>query len=286
MTGGPAHSDPAVREQHPAREQHGSANLFAGRIAYAGVSDPGRVRPVNEDGLLLLPAAGVFAVADGLGGLDHGDIASRTALQALAVLYTAPGGAPCCPLFPPPAEHPAGPPLFAVVASVNLRTFRQKIALARNMATTLAMVQCCGPTAAVAHVGDSRVYHWRGGELRCLTRDHSLVNELCDQGAMTPTQAEQSRQRHVITRAIGATATVAPTVTTCDLQPGDLLLLCTDGLTAMLADPEIAALLANNAGGPGQTVARLVAAANEAGGRDNVTVVLLELTGPGEDVLA
>ena len=173
-----------------------------------------------------------------------------------------------------------------MVASVNLRTFRQKIALGRNMATTLAMVQCCGPTAAVAHVGDSRVYHWRGGELRCLTRDHSLVNELCDQGAMTPTQAEQSRQRHVITRAIGATATVAPTVTTCDLQPGDLLLLCTDGLTAMLADPEIAALLANNAGGPGQTVARLVAAANEAGGRDNVTVVLLELTGPGEDVLA
>ena len=75
-------------------------------------------------------------------------------------------------------------------------------------------------------------------------------------------------------------------MTTCDLQPGDLLLLCTDGLTAMLADPEIAALLANNAGGPGQTVARLVAAANEAGGRDNVTVVLLELTGPGEDVLA
>ena len=255
--------------------------------ACAGLSHPGLVRRTNEDSLLLLPAAGVFAVTDGLGGLDAGDIASRTALQSLATLYRTPQGAACCPVFFPAAATPPGqPPLVEVIHTVNLCTFRQKIALARNMATTLAMVQLCGSTAAVAHVGDSRVYHWRGGELRCLTRDHSLVNELCDQGAMTPTQAEQSRQRHVITRAIGATATVAPTVTTCDLQPGDLLLLCTDGLTAMLADPEIAALLANNAGGPGQTVARLVAAANEAGGRDNVTVVLLELTGPGEDVLA
>jgi protein phosphatase len=266
MTGGPAYSGPTGREQHPTVGLHGSANLFAGRIAYAGLTDPGRVRPLNEDGLLLLPGAGVFAVADGLGGLDGGDIASRTALQALAALYTAPGGAPCCPLFPPEDEHPAGPPLAAVVAAVNLRTFRQKI-------------------AAVVHVGDSRVYRWRGGELRCLTRDHSLVNELCDQGAMTPSQAEQSRQRHVITRAIGAAATVAPTVNTCDLLPGDLLLLCTDGLTAMLADTEISALLKNNADRPGQTVARLVAAANEAGGRDNVTVVLVQLTGPGDDVL-
>jgi protein phosphatase len=248
MTGGPAYSGPTGREQHPTVGLHGSANLFAGRIAYAGLTDPGRVRPLNEDGLLLLPGAGVFAVADGLGGLDGGDIASRTALQALAALYTAPGGAPCCPLFPPEDEHPAGPPLAAVVAAVNLRTFRQKIALGRNMATTLAMVQCCGPTAAVVHVGDSRVYRWRGGELRCLTRDHSLVNELCDQGAMTPSQAEQSRQRHVITRAIGAAATVAPTVNTCDLLPGDLLLLCTDGLTARLADTEISALLTKRTG--------------------------------------
>ena len=286
MTGGPAHSDPAVREQHPAREQHGSANLFAGRIAYAGVSDPGRVRPVNEDGLLLLPAAGVFAVADGLGGLDHGDIASRTALQALAVLYTAPGGAPCCPLFPPPAEHPAGPPLFAVVASVNLRTFRQKIALGRNMATTLAMVQCCGPTAAVAHVGDSRVYHWRGGELRCLTRDHSLINELCDQGAMTASQAEHSRQRHVITRALGAAAEVRPTVAAVTVTTGDLLLLCTDGLNAMLADTAISAILQANTDDPGRTAEQLVAAANEAGGRDNVTVVLVQLTGREKGVSA
>lgn len=286
MTAGPAYSSPAAREQHPTAGQHGSCDLFAGRIAYAGLTDPGRVRPLNEDGLLLLPGAGVFAVADGLGGLDGGDIASRTALQALAALYTAPGGAPCCPLFPPEDEHPAGPPLAAVVAAVNLRTFRQKIALGRNMATTLAMIQCCGPTAAVVHVGDSRIYHWRGGDLRCLTRDHSLVNELCDQGAMTPAQAEQSRQRHVITRAVGAAATVEPTVTTCDLRPGDLLLLCTDGLTAMLADTEITALLKNNADRPGQTVARLVAAANEAGGRDNVTVVLVKLMEPGDDVVA
>ncbi len=286
MTAGPAYSSPAVREQHPTAGQPGSCDLFAGRIAYAGLTDPGRVRPLNEDGLLLLPGAGVFAVADGLGGLDGGDIASRTALQALAALYTAPGGAPCCPLFPPEDEHPAGPPLASVIAAINLRTFRQKIALGRNMATTLAMIQCCGPTAAVVHVGDSRVYHWRGGDLRCLTRDHSLVNELCDQGAMTPGQAEQSRQRHVITRAIGAAATVEPTMTTCDLQPGDLLLLCTDGLTAMLADPEINALLENNADGLGPTATRLVAAANEAGGRDNVTVVLVKLMEPGDDVVA
>ena len=255
--------------------------------ACAGLSHPGLVRRTNEDSLLLLPAAGVFAVADGLGGLDAGDIASRTALQSLAALYRTPQGAACCPVFFPAAATPPGqPPLAEVIHTVNLCTFRQKIALARNMATTLAMVQLCGSTAAVAHVGDSRVYHWRGGELRCLTRDHSLINELCDQGAMTASQAEHSRQRHVITRALGAAAEVRPTVASVTVTTGDLLLLCTDGLTAMLADTAISAILQANTDDPGRTAAQLVAAANEAGGRDNVTVVLVQLTGRGEGISA
>ena len=247
--------------------------------ACAGLSHPGLVRRTNEDSLLLLPAAGVFAVADGLGGLDAGDIASRTALQSLAALYRTPQGAACCPVFFPAAATPPGPPPLAeVIHTVNLCTFRQKIALARNMATTLAMVQLCGSTAAVAHVGDSRVYHWRGGELRCLTRDHSLINELCDQGAMTASQAEHSRQRHVITRALGAAAEVRPTVASVTVTTGDLLLLCTDGLNAMLADTAISAILQANTADPGRTAEQLVAAANEAGGRDNVTVVLIRIT--------
>jgi protein phosphatase len=245
-------------------------------VTYAGITDPGRVRRYNEDGLLLLTQAGVFAVADGLGGLDAGEVASSTVLQSLKELYTSPVAQDLTPL--PPHCYP---PLETIIATVNTRTYQKKMALGNNMATTLAMVQLCGATATIAHVGDSRVYHGRNDALERVTSDHSLVNELYEQRALTASQAELSPQRHVLTRAIGAGPTVAPSVQQRTVFSGDILLLCTDGLTGMLPETKIAKIIRAWRGDIGQAVQHLVQAANAAGGQDNITVVLLALNGPG-----
>jgi protein phosphatase len=255
----------------------GSCRIFGFRIDYAGLSDPGRVRRCNEDGMLLLPDAGVFAVADGLGGLDAGDLASRTALENLEDLYTVQQAGN--------ARHPsffqAGKKtsLEETIAIVNTRTYQEKMAVGRNMATTLAMVQLQEATVGLAHVGDSRIYHWRAGVLERATSDHSLVNEMYRKGALTADQVEQSPQRHVITRAIGAEASVRPTVQQRPVVQGDLLLLCTDGLTGMVPDGHIAEIIQAWYGDVGRTVQHLVQAANNAGGRDNITVVLVTING-------
>ncbi len=255
----------------------GNCPLFGYRVRYAGLSDPGRLRRCNEDDLLMLAEAGVFAVADGLGGLDAGDIASKTALQHLQDLYTAPDSREDKPV-PPSFRSGNNASLEEIIATVNTRTYQKKIALGRNMATTLALVQLCSETFAVAHVGDSRVYHWRDSVLSRVTSDHSLVNELYKQGALTASQAEHSPQRHVITRAVGAAASVTPSVQQRVVLPGDILLLCTDGLTSMLSDTRIAEIIQARRTDVGQAVTQLVLAANEAGGHDNITVVLLAIS--------
>lgn len=248
------------------RLMQGSCQLFGYKIAYAGMTDTGRVRRCNEDHLLILGETGVFAVADGLGGLDAGDIASKTALAHLQTLCTLPSG-------------PGTPPLQDMIATVNTRTYQHKMALGRNMATTLAMVQLFGETIAIAHVGDSRVYHWRNQVLSRETSDHSLVNDLINNGALTAEQAVHSLQHHVITRAIGAEATVTPSILSRPVVAGDMLLLCTDGLTRMLPDARIAEIIEAQSDQIGGTVEDLVQAANQAGGRDNITVILVAIKG-------
>lgn len=250
--------------------------LSAGAIQAVGLSDPGRVRSINEDGLLMLPQAGVFAVADGLGGLDAGDVASRTALDQLRALYSGTDKAACCPFFSL-ADSRGAPPLAEVLEEVNLRTYRRKIALGRNMATTLALVQICPSFFLIAHVGDSRIYLLRDDTLERLTTDHSLVNELVAKGAMTAIQAEQSDQRHVLTRAMGAGLFVQPSLRRLNRVAGDRLLLCTDGLTSMLNDEKIGEILLEAGKDPSLGVERLVQSANDGGGRDNITVVLVAL---------
>ena len=245
---------------------HGTCRLFGSLATYAGATDPGRVRRGNEDNLLLLPEVGVFAVADGLGGLAAGDVASSTALAHLRDLCSsqqASGG----------GEAPSR--LGAMIAAVNRHTYEQRLALGNNMATTLALVQFGADTALAAHVGDSRIYHWHDHALTRVTSDHSLVNALYEQGALTASQARQSPQRHVITRAIGAEPTVLPSIRPVAMVPGDTLLLCTDGLTSMVADEEIAACLENGQDGAARLVDRLVDLANAAGGYDNITVIVV-----------
>lgn len=255
--------------------KQGQCAIGGFQVRYAGATDPGRVRRCNEDGLLLHAPAGIFAVADGLGGLDAGDVASSTALSHLRELASVPprlsSGSPLAFL----AGAGRLRRLETLVAAVNSRTYEHRLALGKNMATTLAVAQLVGDQALLAHVGDSRIYLWRDHDLRRLTSDHSLVNELCQQGALTADQAEHSPQRHVITRAVGAGPSVVAALHKQAMRAGDLLLLCTDGLTSMAADAEIACCLQEADGDLGRSTEQLIVLANEAGGHDNVTVALV-----------
>jgi len=245
----------------------GTCTVLGMRARYTGATDVGRVRQCNEDSLLLLPEAGVFAVADGLGGLDAGDLASSIALTRLHDLCLSSDEQGT-----DPATH-----LQTMVAAVNRHTYEQRIALGKNMATTLAVVRFAHPSAFVAHVGDSRMYRWRDQQLTRITSDHSLVNELCDQGTLTANQARTSPQRHVITRAIGAGPEVCPSIRPMSIAAGDLLLLCTDGLHGMVTDEALAALFESERTDSSRLARQLITMANEGGGHDNITVIVLAL---------
>ncbi len=255
----------------------GETRLLNFQLAYAGLSDPGRVRRCNEDSFLILEDEAIFAVADGLGGLDAGDVASRTALEALSAL--------CRPGFSGAGEMTASPAggekevdLGRLVDAVNVRVFERKRALGNTMATTLALVSLSDDAAWIAHVGDSRVYLWREGLLRRLTNDHSLAMELHEKGVLSVAEMQKYPRRHVITRAIGAGATVAAEVQRLAIAPSDLLLLCTDGLSSMLADRVICDFLRDSAKNTiTRTATRLVHAANAAGGHDNITLILIKV---------
>ncbi len=241
---------------------------FAGySVTYAGATDIGRVRRCNEDDLAIVPEAGLFAVADGLGGLDAGDVASRFALAALRAH---------CLHHAAIADEDMAERLGKAIAAVNRSTYEQRIALGNTMATTLALVQLGRATAHAAHVGDSRIYRWHADGLSRITSDHSLVNALCEQGALTASQAIHSPQRHVITRAIGAEPSVDPSIAPLAIATGDRLLLCTDGLTNMVTDEQIATCLREE-NETGRMVERLVRMANDAGGHDNITAIVVAI---------
>lgn len=227
-------------------------------------TDVGRLRQSNEDALLL--ADPVFAVADGMGGARAGEVASA---MAVATLYGFAGGVD---------------DLVAALEDVNNRihTAAQADASLAGMGTTTTTALVTRDELVIAHVGDSRAYLLRDGRLRQVTDDHSLVAELIRRGALTPAEAERHPQRSVITRALGAEPGVEVDVVRLAPQAGDVLLLCSDGLTGMVGDGEIGRIV----GGPGplpERARKLVQAANGAGGEDNVTVVLVRIGERGEE---
>lgn len=219
-------------------------------------SDVGRLRQSNEDALLM--AEPVYAVADGMGGARAGEVASAMAVAALH------------------GFHGGEQELAEAIEDVNRRIHAaaQADPSLQGMGTTLTAVMVEDATLVVAHVGDSRAYVLRAGHLHQVTDDHSLVGELIRRGALTPEEADRHPQRSVITRALGAEAAVDVDVLRFPLEDGDLLLLCSDGLTGMVGDAELTRIL--RAGGDLDALARAcVEAANRAGGEDNVTVVLV-----------
>jgi PPM family protein phosphatase len=228
---------------------------------YAG-TDTGRQRRANEDSMLA--RAPLFVVADGMGGAQAGEVASRIAVESFE-----------------PGVADAGQPeaaLAALAQQANARIYELSHSHAEQagMGTTLTAVYVGEREIAIAHVGDSRAYRLRDGELLRLTEDHSLVDELLRQGRLTPEEAVEHPQRSVITRALGPEGTVEVDTRSYAARDGDIYLLCSDGLTTMLAEERLESVLRERATlrDAGE---RLIAAANEAGGRDNITVVLLRV---------
>jgi protein phosphatase len=228
---------------------------------YAG-SDTGRQRRANEDSLLA--RAPLFVVADGMGGAQAGEVASRIAVESFE------------PGLPDAREPELALAELAQAANSRIHELSHVNAEQAGMGTTLTAVYVGEEDVAIAHVGDSRAYCWRDGELLRLTDDHSLVDELLRQGRLTPEEAVEHPQRSVITRALGPEGAVEVDTRSFRARAGDVYLLCSDGLTTMISEALIAETLRANE--PLRDAGEaLIAAANEAGGRDNVTVVLLRL---------
>ena len=227
---------------------------------FAGVTDPGRRRRRNEDAYVCQPP--LFAIADGMGGAQAGEVASGL---AAAVLEEATG------------DERGEERVSSLIQEANRRVFQRsnEDAAASGMGTTMtvALVDGDAGTVAIGHVGDSRAYRVRDGELEQLTEDHSLVNELLKSGRLSPEEALSHPQRSVITRAIGTEPDVDVDTFTVDAQSGDLFLLCSDGLTDMITDEEILGLVGRSEDDLETAARRLVEAANRSGGGDNITVV-------------
>ncbi len=229
----------------------------------AKVTDTGRQRKANEDSLFV--RSPLFAIADGMGGAQAGEVASQTAVAQLE------GGLP-------DAGGSAEERLAALVQDANaaVHALAQSSALYSGMGTTLTAAYLTESELAIAHVGDSRLYVLRDGVLERLTHDHSLVEELVREGRLSPAEADTHPQRNIITRALGAEGVVAVDHLSWRARAGDVFLICSDGLTSMIPEVLVGELL--RAEPRLDRAARdLVAAANEAGGRDNITVVLFRV---------
>jgi serine/threonine protein phosphatase PrpC len=229
-----------------------------------GVTDTGRRRLRNEDAFVCAPP--LFAVADGMGGAQAGELASGVAAAALEELEGGTHGERA---------------VAELIQEANLRVYRRAIedpeAAGMGTTVTVALVDEQAETVAIGHVGDSRAYLIRDGELAQLTTDHSLVGELERSGRLTAEEARVHPQRSVITRALGTEEDVDVDTKLVEAEPGDVFLICSDGLPSMVRDEDIVELVEAAEHDPERIARSLVEAANRAGGDDNVTVVVFEL---------
>lgn len=239
-----------------------------------GRSEIGLVRTLNQDAFAVIDEVGVWAVADGMGGHVGGEVAAQTAIatvrtEAAASSHLLGNGQAS------PTEVLTD--LISQAHDAILNRARSKSKL-KGMGTTivlLAIVSGPAPIAYLVHVGDSRAYRFRSGTLTPLTKDHTLIEKYLERGILTAESAKTHPERHVLTRALGVGTTVKPTITAFPLLPDDLVLLCSDGLTKMLEDEEIRAAFDAGELDPTQVGNRLVTAALDRGGEDNVTVVVV-----------
>ncbi len=239
-----------------------------------GYTDRGNRRERNEDSLGIVRDLSLFIVADGIGGRPAGEVASRMAVETIkGHIRNSLAGKEKFVGTCDPGHSEMANRLASAIRAANLAIlwegeYNQS---RQGMGTTVAAAWCVGNRACIAHVGDSRVYLMRD-ELRQLTKDHTLVAELLRQGEMTPEEAQQSTQKNIITRALGQAEDLEVSLSEIELQIGDRLLLCTDGLTAMVPDAVIGSVLSAY---PAKTAGKnLVNLAYKSGGHDNITVIV------------
>jgi serine/threonine protein phosphatase PrpC len=235
-------------------------------LEHHGLTDPGKVRKNNEDSLLVGEGRDetLFVVADGIGGFEAGEVASSIAVDVLKSVE--------------PSDS-----LEDAIREANRRILAAARGDARfqGMGTTVVAMRFGGtgeePIAQISHVGDSRAYLLRGDELKPVTEDHSLVAELVRSGDLTRDEASEHPQKNLITRALGAEEEVDVDTVVLPIEPGDRLLLCSDGLSDMVPETRMLMILTSNPENPERAVRALVSAALEAGGADNVTVVVVDV---------
>ena len=230
-----------------------------------GLSHPGRRRRRNEDAWVCHPP--LFAVADGMGGARGGEIASRVAATALGETVDGSGEAR----------------VVALIQEANRQVYERarEDSDASGMGTTITVALFENGIVSIGHVGDSRAYLLRDRQVDQLTEDHSLVAELVRTGRLSPEEAESHPQRSVITRALGTDPDVDVDTFSVEARPGDLFLICSDGLTSMVGDEEILGVVEPHRDDLDVAAKELVAAANRSGGEDNITVVFFEVVADG-----
>jgi PPM family protein phosphatase len=244
-----------------------------------GLTHVGRQRQHNEDSYLVADDAKLFLVADGMGGHAAGEIASRIAVDSISefILHTKEDDGTWPHAYDEHFKRSTNR-LMAAVRLANTRVLEamRKDARLRGMGTTVVACLADGETMSVAHVGDSRAYMIRNNQLQRITNDHSWVFEQVQAGMLTEAEAEKHPLRNVITRALGGALQVSPDASEIEVKEGDVFLLCSDGLTGMVPEDEILKLVTQSNGDLEKACQKLIEEANERGGLDNVTAILVK----------
>ena len=252
---------------------------LAKSLQVATLTDPGRVRDHNEDCIESRPDIGLYVLADGMGGYNAGEVASGIAVELIrtelkkALTEKKPGDLNGSGVETLLAEH-------AERANAAIYQAAQSQPQYSGMGTTLVVAMWHDNKMSVGHIGDSRLYRLRGENLEQVTRDHSLLQEQIDSGMITPEQAKMSQNKNLVTRALGIDPTVDAEVHVYETQKDDIYLLCSDGLSDMVEDDEIRLTLDTLRTNPNLTVQQLIQSANDHGGRDNISAVLIRIAEP------
>lgn len=251
------------------------------KVEVFALTDTGIKRTNNEDSFLVLEQQNIFAVADGMGGHSSGEIASKIAVDTISEFFrnSSISEDSTWPYAYDDNISFEGNKLKTAVAVANekIQEYAAEHPESRGMGTTVVAVLVLDSRLILCHVGDSRCYLLRDGKLSLVTSDHSWVNEQVKLGFLTEEEAQKHPFRNVITKALGTKGEATAEINETEGRTGDILLLCTDGLNSMISDDEIARIVSKDAGLE-EKAKSLIEAANNAGGEDNITLVLLKLT--------
>jgi serine/threonine protein phosphatase PrpC len=249
------------------------------RLKVGAATDVGRVRPINEDAFLSRPEHGVFVVCDGMGGAASGEVASQLAIKTIADRLSVPAAGVAATTGYLARTERLGDSVRAANAAIWAQA--QADTAHGGMGTTVVAALIDDHVVSLAHVGDSRAYLWHDGRLEAVTSDHSLVEAQVRAGVIDREQSLQSAHQNILLRALGRDADVEVELGEAVVSPGDCLVLCSDGLTRMVDDAALAQAVARFRGDPQAACAHLIAAANQQGGPDNITVVIVEVKKSG-----